>query len=91
MASYEEACDDPGEMFDDGEGGMPMLEVGMRVRILVPFEDGGYREGIIYECCPGRPWPWHVLVDGWSEKWGGIAFAGEELEAPGWSVVKRRQ
>lgn len=58
-----------------------MLEVGMRVRILVPFEDGVYREGIIYECCPGRPWPWHVLVDGWSEKWGGVAFAGEELEA----------
>jgi hypothetical protein len=64
------------EVFDAVKGGGSMLEVGMRVRILLPFADGVYREGVIVEYCADCEWLWHVLPDGWEE---GVDYAEEEL------------
>lgn len=56
------------------------LAIGMRVHILLPFYDGIYRDAIIYEHIPGRPWEWHVRVVGWPHDEDGMAFATDELE-----------
>jgi hypothetical protein len=57
-----------------------MLHVGMKVHILLPFQDGSFHEGIIYNYRPERRWPWHVWPDHWSRDEAGIAYAETELE-----------
>jgi len=51
----------------------------MKVRILMPLKEGVSKLGTIYNHLPGRPFPWHVLPDGYGDKYG-IAFTENEIE-----------
>jgi len=51
----------------------------MHVRITKPLREGVSKLGTIYNHLPGRPFPWHVLPDGYGDTIG-IAFTADELE-----------
>ncbi len=55
------------------------LHIGMHVRILLPLREGVSQQGTIYNYLPSRPCPYHVMPDGYDDKYG-IAFTADELE-----------
>lgn len=52
------------------------FQIGERVWIRIPFQ-ARIKQGVIYNICAGRRWPYHVMPD--DADYGGVAYTEAEL------------